>query len=159
MQGTHKEGEYRQLEFWTWKSYVRLPILHNSKWAETSQRIFMEYIRIIGENNYHRGPIRWAQPPGHALVGCALLGPHLVPLFWYISHFDLKKGEHFREEAPSCRGGTWAGALLPSGRAIPQGKLPSRRGPSSSSSLPTALPSWGWLSSSTSSTALTPLKP
>ena len=62
MQGIHKEGECRQLEIWTWKSYVRLPILHNSKQAETSQRIFMEYLKNIGANNYQRGPTRWAQP-------------------------------------------------------------------------------------------------
>ena len=62
MQGTHKEGEFRQLEIWTWKSYVRLPILHNSKQAETLRRIFMEYMRNIGANKYQRGPTRWAHP-------------------------------------------------------------------------------------------------
>ena len=43
MQGIHKEGEFRQLEIWTWKSYVRPPILHSSKQAETSWR----FLRII----------------------------------------------------------------------------------------------------------------
>ena len=62
MQGTHQEGEFRHLEIWTWKSYIRPPILHNSKQAKTSRGIFMEYIRIIGANNYQRGPTRWAQP-------------------------------------------------------------------------------------------------
>ena len=62
MQGTHQEGEFRQLEIWTWKSYVRLPIMHNSKQAKTSRRFFMEYLRNIGANNYQRGPTRWAQP-------------------------------------------------------------------------------------------------
>ena len=57
----------------------------------------MEYLRIIGANNYQRGPTRWAQPtwarqdPRRALVGCGLLGPPPVPIFWYISHFDLEK--------------------------------------------------------------------
>ena len=55
MQGIHKEGEFRQLEIWTWKSYVRPPILHNSKQAETSQRIFIKYMMNIGANNYQRG--------------------------------------------------------------------------------------------------------
>ena len=59
--------------------------------------------------------------------------------------------EDFQDEASPPRGGTWAGALLPSGGAIPPGELPSRRGKSSSSSSPTTLPSWGGLSSSTSS--------
>ena len=157
MQGTHKEGEYRQLECWTWKSYVRLPILHNSKWAETLRRIFMEYLRIIGANNYQRGSTRCAQltwrarAPRRAMVGCALLDPPTVPLFWYISHFDLEKKseEDFRDEAPPSWGGTWAGALLPSG-AIPPGELPSRRGKSSSSSSQTTLPSWWGQSPSTS---------
>ena len=62
MQGTHKEGEFRQLEIWTWKSYVRLLIVHNSKQTETSWRIFMEYMKNIGTNKYPRGPTRWAQP-------------------------------------------------------------------------------------------------
>ena len=62
MQGTHQEGEFRQLEIWTWKSYIRPPILHNSKQAETSRGFFIEHIRIIGANNYQRGPTRWAQP-------------------------------------------------------------------------------------------------
>ena len=62
MQGIHKEGEFRQLEIWTWKSYVRPPILHNSKQAETSRRIFMEYMMNIGVNKYQRRPTRWAQP-------------------------------------------------------------------------------------------------
>ena len=62
MQGTHKEGEFWQLEIWTRKSYVRLPILHNSKQPETLRRIFMEYMKNIGANNYQRGPARWAQP-------------------------------------------------------------------------------------------------
>ena len=61
MQGSHKEGEFRQLEIWTWKSYVRLPILHNSKQAETSWRIFMEYMMNIGANKYQSRPTRWAQ--------------------------------------------------------------------------------------------------
>ena len=62
MQGIHKEGEFRQLEIWTWKSYGRLHILHNSKKAEPSWRIFMEYLRNIGANNYQRGTTRWSQP-------------------------------------------------------------------------------------------------
>ena len=52
LQGTNKEGEFRQLEIWTWKSYARLPIMHNSKQAETLRRIFMEYLRNIGANKY-----------------------------------------------------------------------------------------------------------
>ena len=59
----------------------------------------MEYLRIIGANNYQRGPTRWAQPtwarrePRRALVGCAHPGPPPVPIFWYISHFDLEKNK------------------------------------------------------------------
>ena len=69
LQGTHQEGEFRQLEIWTWKSYVRPSILHNSKQAETSRRFFMEYLRIIGANNYQRGPTRWAEPTWARQVG------------------------------------------------------------------------------------------
>ena len=57
----------------------------------------MEHIRIIGENNYQMGPPGGHNQPGHAretrraLVRCALICPPPVPLFWYISHFDLEK--------------------------------------------------------------------
>ena len=70
LQGTHKEGEFRQLEIWTWKSNVRPPILHNSKQAETSQGFFMDYFRIIGANNYQRGPTRWAITPQIRCARC-----------------------------------------------------------------------------------------
>ena len=30
-------------------------------------------------------------PPGRALMGCGLLGPPPVPIFWYIVTFDLEK--------------------------------------------------------------------
>jgi len=36
----------------------------------------------------HRGG---HNPPGRALVGCGLLGPPPVPIFWYICGFDLEK--------------------------------------------------------------------
>ena len=57
----------------------------------------MEYVRITGANNYHRGPPGGHNPPGctraprHALVGCGPLGPPSVPIFGYISDFDLEK--------------------------------------------------------------------
>ena len=57
----------------------------------------MEYLRNIGANKHQRGPPGGHNPPGRArpprcaLVGCGLLGPPLVPIFWYISGFDLEK--------------------------------------------------------------------
>ena len=57
----------------------------------------MEYLSIIGANKYQRGQLGGHNPPGRArrprraLVGAALLSPPLVPLFWYISHFDQEK--------------------------------------------------------------------
>ena len=54
-------------------------------------------MRIFGANKYQRGPQGGHNPPGHArepgcaVVGCAHPGPPLVPIFWYISHFDLEK--------------------------------------------------------------------
>ena len=56
----------------------------------------MEYLRNIGAKNYQTGPTRWHNPPRRAreprraLVGCAHLGPPPVPIFCYISPFDLK---------------------------------------------------------------------
>ena len=125
------------MEIWTSKSYVRPPIPHNSKQAETSRRFFMEYIRIIGANNNQRGPPGGHNPPGRAreprraLVGCAHPGPPPVPIFWCISHFDLEKirgtfgterrrleaelgQEHFCPLASDSTGGT----SLPEGEII-----------------------------------------
>ena len=41
-----------------------------------------------------------AREPKRALVGCAHPGPPPVPIFWYISHFDLEKNKEktFRTE-------------------------------------------------------------
>ena len=88
MQGTHKEGEFRQLEIWSWKSYVRLPIMHNSK---QSGEYLWNIWRILEQISTRGGPPGGHNLLGRALVGCAHLGPLLVPLFWYISHFDLEK--------------------------------------------------------------------
>ena len=95
----------------------------------------MEYMMNIGANRYQRGLTRWTEPtwasrePRRALVGCAYPGPPPVPIFWYIGHFDLEKeGEDYRDGAPPSRGETWAGALLPSGEAIPPRELPLRGG-------------------------------
>ena len=54
-------------------------------------------MRNIGANKYQRGATRWAQPTWACqarlahLVGCGLLGPPPVTIFWYISGFDLEK--------------------------------------------------------------------
>ena len=57
----------------------------------------MKYLRILEPMNTRGGPPGGHNPPGHArpprraLVGCGLLGPPPVPIFWYISGFDLEK--------------------------------------------------------------------
>ena len=40
--------------------------------------------------------------PRRALVGCALLGPPPVPIFWYISGFDLEENKR-RTFGTKCR--------------------------------------------------------
>ena len=52
MQGLHKEGECQQLDI--------------SKWAEILQRIILEYVINIGENNYRRGHSGAPKAPGRA---------------------------------------------------------------------------------------------
>ena len=53
--------------------------------------------RILDQITTRGGPPGGHYPPGRAreprraLVGCALLGPPPVPLFWYLSHFDIQK--------------------------------------------------------------------
>ena len=117
----------------------------------------MDYLRNIGANKHQRGATGWAQPtwarqspPWRALVGCGLLGPPPVPIFWYISRFDLeniKGGLSGRSAVASRRNlGRSTFALRWSDSA---GELPSRRGKSSSSSSPTTQPSWEGISSST----------
>jgi len=106
MKGIHKEGEFRQLEIWTWKSYVKLPILHNSKWAETSRGIFMEYLINIGANKYQRRATRWAQPTWARLGGYCpprpTSGAHLLV---YKSFWPRKKirREHSGRSAAASR--------------------------------------------------------
>ena len=156
----------RQLEIWTWKSYVRPPILHNSKQAETSWRFFIKYLKNIGENNYQRGPTRWAQPtwarqgaqarPGGLCPPRPTSGAHLLV---YKSFLPRKKGEDIRDGALPSRGETWAGAFLPSGEAILPGILPSGRGKAKPLSSPTTLSLWEDQSTSTSSTTPSHLKP
>ena len=142
------------------------PILHNSKWAETSWRFFMDYLRNTRANKHQGGPPGGHNPPGRAkpprraLVGCAHPGPPPVPIFWYISHFDLEKissGLSGRSTAVSRRNlGRSTFALR---RSDSTRETSSRRGKSSPSSSPTTLPSWGGQSPSTSSTSPYPLKP
>ena len=71
----------------------------------------MDYLRNTGANKHHMGATRWAQltwarqAPQARQVGCGLLGPPPVPIFWYISHFDLEKikGGHSVRSAASSR--------------------------------------------------------
>ena len=51
----------------------------------------MEQISTIGSPPGGHNPPGRAREPRRALVGCALLRPPPVPLFWYISHFDPEK--------------------------------------------------------------------
>ena len=44
----------------------------------------------MGPPSEHKTP-GCARPPRRALVGCALLGPPSVPMFWYIIIFNLEK--------------------------------------------------------------------
>ena len=91
----------------------------------------MEYLRIIGANNYQRGPPGGHNPVGRAQVGCALLGPPPVPIFWYISHFDLEKirqGLTGRSAAASRRNLGRSTFSLPrsdsaGGTSLPEGEI------------------------------------
>ena len=141
------------------KATSELPILNNYKWAENLCRIVLEYMKNIGANNYRRGPPWWAQDTRACPGGlCPPWPTSGAPLLVYKSFWPRKNKERYFE--PKCRRlEAWAGALLPSGGAIPSGELPSRRGKSSSSLSPTTLPSLGGQSPSTSSIAPSPLKP
>ena len=151
-----------------WKrSKSEIPILHNSKSPKNLRRIILECIKNIGRRIYQGGPTRQSQArEAHPTpLGAPLwLVAHLAGLrspssaIWRVLTWK-KSEEVFQDEVPPPRGGTWAGALLPSGGAIPPGELPSRRGKSKPSSSPTPLSSLGGQSSSTYSTTPSPLKP
>src|SRR5215216_5450434 len=51
----------------------------------------LEQITTRGGSPGGHNPHGSARQPRRALAGCALLGPPPVPIFWYISHFDLEK--------------------------------------------------------------------
>ena len=97
MQGIHKEGEFRQLEIWTWKSYVKLPILHTPNKLKLHEDFFwniwelLEQITTRGVPPGGHNPPGRAREPRRALVGCAHPRPPPVPIFWYIGHLDLEK--------------------------------------------------------------------
>ena len=87
--------------------------------------IFLSNIWWILEQITTRGATLWTQytpgrvrPPQPDLVGFGQPGPPPVPIFWYISHFDLEKQyeEDFWDGAPPSRDGIWSGALFPSRR-------------------------------------------
>ena len=56
-------------------------------------------MRIFWVNSTRGGPLGGHNPPGCArepkrtLVGCAHPVPPPLPIFWYISHFDLEKNQ------------------------------------------------------------------
>ena len=53
----------------------------------------MEQISTRGGPPGGHNPPGRAREPRRALVGCAHPGPPPVPIFWYISHFDLEKNK------------------------------------------------------------------
>ena len=51
----------------------------------------LEQISTRGGPPGGHNPLGRTRKPRRALVGCAHPGPPLMPIFWYISHFDLEK--------------------------------------------------------------------
>ena len=82
------------------------------------------------------GPPGGHNPPGraryssHALVGCDHLGPPLVPIFWYISGFDLEKnkGRTFRTKRRPLEAELGQGHFCPSAERFRRGNFPPRGG-------------------------------
>jgi hypothetical protein len=88
---------------------------------------------MIGKGITRGGPTAEPQaqvarrPPGALHVS---LWPHQPSYVAHLLLYNLicprkKTREDFWDEAPPSRDGTWAGAILLSGGAIPPGKLPS----------------------------------
>ena len=91
MQGLPKEGECRQLEFWTWKAMSELPILHISKSPETPQELFLEYIKNIGWKKYQRGATHRPRGWGRAPLPREPPGGPLMPTIGYMESFVEEK--------------------------------------------------------------------
>ena len=93
-----------------------LPILHNSKWAETSRRILMEYLRNIGANNYQRGPTRRA-PLRMAILPWTWISMDTRPKWIGFGYAFLSMGS--AQTRPDC---SWVGHgynLIPVGISKP----------------------------------------
>jgi len=97
MQGTHKEGEFRQLKSGPGKAtsgYLFCTTPNKLKLRGEFLWIIwwiLEQISTRGAPPGGHNPPGRAREPRRALVGCAHPGPPPVPIFWYISHFDLEK--------------------------------------------------------------------
>ena len=114
-----------------------LPILHNSKWAETSWGFFMEYLRIIGANKYQRGPAKWAQPtwarqgaqacPGGLCPPRPTSGAHLLVYrsFWPIKKRGGLSGWSVAVSRRNLGSGTFALRRSDSagGTSLPEGEI------------------------------------
>ena len=123
-----------------------------------NKRYWAKKIPEVGRGG-HSPPGR-ARPPWRALVGCGLLGPPLVPIFWYITGFDLEKNIVILSGRCAAVSrwnlGRSTFALWQSDSA---GDTSLREGISMTSSSPTTLSLWEDQSSSTSSPSPSYLKP
>ena len=94
LQGLHKEGECRQLEFWAGKGEnIRDLFCTTPKVLKLHESQFWNILKILGEEST-RG-----RPPGDPPM----------PILWYKVSFALEKSKRsFRDEAPPSRGRTLA---------------------------------------------------
>ena len=116
LQGLHKEGECRQLEFWAGKgANIRDLFCTTPKVLKLHESQFWNIFKILGEESTREGPHPVHEgggapyTPGRApcLVGplAGLRCPSLA--IWCV--LTWKKSERsFRDEASPSRGGTWA---------------------------------------------------
>jgi len=99
MQDLHKEGDCRQLEFWTWKSYVRDTYSAHLQMSWNFTKIYFGINKKYWKQEVLEGatqvPTRHQcappPPPKRALVHRGAPGQPLAPIFWYISAFSLEK--------------------------------------------------------------------
>ena len=119
LQGLHKEGECRQLEFWAGKgANIRDLLCTTPKVLKLHESHFWNILKILGEestrggpNHVHEGGGR-ALPPRRGPLPRGTSGRPPTPIFCYMVSFALKKSERsFWDEAPPSRGGTWAGPI------------------------------------------------
>ena len=92
LQGLHKEGECRQLEFWAGKgANIRDLFYITPKVLKLQESQFWNIYKILGDGSTRGGPPTVHEGGGRAPLPRGPPGSPLMPIFWYKVSFTLEK--------------------------------------------------------------------